>query len=311
MLPFRCVVLIFGGVTEQPSVQETTSSEQTPPITEQVPPESTDLVIHTSKEKVSVEEPPSKRLKFLFTNSLFQTTSFEYSPTPPRDENKGKGIAIEEEPVKHLMPMLEQGGSDPKTLNLQHFNISGIKMTLEEAQAQLTEIKSYKINNVSKFATMRIKRNDQPLSLTVYDKFVLKQLGLSEWIEVHTLASKNKSKAIDILLKNFKANFEWIKTQTRKLGIPPPHELSTFRFSAAENKRKRSSEILKEVFMKEDIVVDEMHKNLIPPPRVKGSRGLVIRKQESEIFFYSGNFDLVFQREEEFHLTTTAQLIRL
>ncbi|GJY90990.1 retrovirus-related pol polyprotein from transposon TNT 1-94 [Tanacetum coccineum] len=331
MLPFRCVVLIFGGVTEQPSVQETTSSEQTPPITEQVPPESTDLVIHTSKEKVSVEEPPSKRLKFLFTNSLFQTTSFEYSPTPPRDENKGKGIAIEEEPVKHLMPMLEQGGSDPKTLNLQHFNISGIKMTLEEAQAQLTEMKrladrkakqekteqkltafsneeleaqiSYKINNVSKFATMRIKRNDQPLSLTVYDKFVLKQLGLSEWIEVHTLASKNKSKAIDILLKNFKANFEWIKTQTRKLGIPPPHELSTFRFSAAENKRKRSSEILKEVFMKEDIVVDEMHKNLIPPPRVKGSRGLVIRKQESEIFFYSEAEEMFAKLE----LTTEAR----
>ncbi|GJY74292.1 hypothetical protein Tco_0478723 [Tanacetum coccineum] len=84
---------------EQPYVQEKTSSEQTPSITEQVPPESTTLVVHASGEKDSEER---------FTDSLFQTTSSEYSPTPPRDENKGKGIATEEEPVKHFMPLIEQ-----------------------------------------------------------------------------------------------------------------------------------------------------------------------------------------------------------
>ncbi|GJS24926.1 ribonuclease H-like domain-containing protein [Tanacetum coccineum] len=52
-----------------------------------------------------------------------------------------------------------------------------------------------------------------------------------------------------------------------------------------------------------------MHRNLVPPPKVEGSRGLVIREPESGIFFYNGNFDLIFQREE-FHLATTAQLIR-
>ncbi|GJW13124.1 hypothetical protein Tco_0017257 [Tanacetum coccineum] len=84
---------------EQPSMQEKTSSEQTPSITEQVPPESTTLVVHASGEKDSEER---------FTDSLFQKTSSEYSPTPPRDENKGKGIATEEEPVKHFMPLIEQ-----------------------------------------------------------------------------------------------------------------------------------------------------------------------------------------------------------
>ncbi|GJT83915.1 hypothetical protein Tco_1058257 [Tanacetum coccineum] len=53
-----------------------------------------------------------------------------------------------------------------------------------------------------------------------------------------------------------------------------------------------------------------MHRNLIPPSWVEGSRWLVIREPKSGIFFYNGNFDLVFQREEEFHLATTAQLIR-
>ncbi|GJY11149.1 probable receptor-like protein kinase [Tanacetum coccineum] len=54
-----------------------------------------------------------------------------------------------------------------------------------------------------------------------------------------------------------------------------------------------------------------MQRNLNPPLGVEGTRGLVIREPKSGIFFYNGNFDLVFQREEEFHLDTTAQLIRL
>ncbi|GJZ06933.1 hypothetical protein Tco_0540726, partial [Tanacetum coccineum] len=96
------------------------------------------LVVHTPEEKASKdkaieEEPPSKRLK--------TTSSSEYFPTPPRDENKGKGIDTKEEPMKLLMPLIEQGESDPKMLNLHQFSISGKKMTLEDAQAQLTEMK--------------------------------------------------------------------------------------------------------------------------------------------------------------------------
>ncbi|GKD57668.1 hypothetical protein Tco_1291055 [Tanacetum coccineum] len=58
-------------------------------------------------------------------------------------------------------------------------------------------------------------------------------------------------------------------------------------------------------------MVDGMHRNMVPPPGVEGRKGLVIRELESGIFFYNGNFDLVFHREEEFHLAIAAQLIRL
>ncbi|GKE28180.1 hypothetical protein Tco_1443564, partial [Tanacetum coccineum] len=90
-----------------------------------------------------------------------------------------------------------------------------------------------------------------------------------------------------------------IKTQAGKLSIPPLPELLDFGLSSAEKKRKRSSEIIKEIFVKEDIVVDEICRNLVPPPGVEGSRGLVIREPESRIFFYNGNFDLRSTLEAE------------
>ncbi|GKE73453.1 hypothetical protein Tco_1535494 [Tanacetum coccineum] len=62
---------------------------------------------------------------------------------------------------------------------------------------------------------------------------------------------------------------------------------------------------------RENVVVDGMHRNLVPPEVVVGSNGLVIKEPESESFVYNGNFDLVFQREKEFHLATIAQLIRV
>ncbi|GJZ04864.1 hypothetical protein Tco_0538139 [Tanacetum coccineum] len=108
----------------------------------------------------------------------------------------------------------------------------------------------------NKDATMRIERDGQPLSLTVYEKFGLKQLGFTEWIEIQALSSKGKGKAIDTLLRSLKA------------------------------------------------------KNLTPPQGIIGSPGLVITEPGAGIFYYNGNFDLVFQRESEFYLPTNAQLIR-
>nr|GEV30751.1 MADS-box transcription factor 23-like [Tanacetum cinerariifolium] len=52
-------------------------------------------------------------------------------------------------------------------------------------------------------------------------------------------------------------------------------------------------------------------RNLVPPSGVEGRKRLVIKEPLSGIFFYNGNFDLNFQTEEEFHLATTTQLIRL
>ncbi|GJT61686.1 hypothetical protein Tco_1005219 [Tanacetum coccineum] len=124
---------------EHPTIQELPSIEQAPPVYENAehapsvskPAQTTiALVVHTPKEKdsedkVSEEKPSPKRPKFLRPNpstasptplssilpqnmtmgqfTIFKITSSKYSPTPPRDESKGKGIVVEEEPLKQLL----------------------------------------------------------------------------------------------------------------------------------------------------------------------------------------------------------------
>ncbi|GJX90780.1 hypothetical protein Tco_0344106 [Tanacetum coccineum] len=110
-------------------------------------------------------------------------------------------------------------------------------------------------------------------------------------LKVLTPAQRVKSKANDLLLKNLKAKFQWLKTQAEKLGIPTPPQLTAAGVSSAEKKRKRTSKIIKEVFMSEYIVVDGKYRNLVPPLRVRGSIGLVISEPKSEIFLLQWNFD--------------------
>ncbi|GJW64607.1 hypothetical protein Tco_0116491 [Tanacetum coccineum] len=66
-----------------------------------------------------------------------------------------------------------------------------------------------------------------------------------------------------------------------------------------EKKRKRK-ELMKEVFVTEDVRVDGMGRNLIPPLGVIPIQGLVISEPESKIFFMNGNTDIGFHRESEF-----------
>ncbi|GJT90707.1 hypothetical protein Tco_1079552 [Tanacetum coccineum] len=333
---------IMGADEAKANAQGEQSSEQTPPTTKSTPPITSALIIHSAEEnrledKPSEDEPLVKKLKFLIqtplssiapqvfkqlavenlsvenvTNSIFQTTSFDFSPTPPRDESKVNGIATKENLMKDLIREIkrlvdlkaEQEKSEMRLKKLSSEEIQAQAQKLAEYEAKrkrmleeynhcitfranplpITKI-SYKINRVTNDVTMRIERNNQPLNVTVHEKFVLRQLGFSEWIE--------------------------IKTQAEKSGIPLPLELSAFGLSVAEKKRKRSSEIIKKVFVTEDIKVDGMKRNLIPPSRVIGSEGLVISEPESDIFFYNHNFGLVFQREEEFHLETTPQLTKI
>ncbi|GKE86638.1 hypothetical protein Tco_1560380, partial [Tanacetum coccineum] len=193
-----------------------------------------------------------KKLKFLIPTptplrSIFpEPTPIDPTPlrepTLPRDERKGKGIATEEEPMKHLLPLIEQADLKAekeeskkallKIINPASIQAQAAKMVEYEAKRAkmlaeynhyityradkrpITKI-NYRIDKVSKDATMRIERDNQPLSLE----------------------SDSSS-------------------------------------------------------------------------RVVGSRGLVITEPESGIFYYNGNYDLVFQRENELHLATTAQLIR-
>ncbi|GJY04747.1 heat shock 70 kDa protein BIP1 [Tanacetum coccineum] len=113
-----------------------------------------------------------------------------------------------------------------------------------------------------------------------------------------------------MLLQSLRSKFQWVMDQAKKLGLPPPPALVTFGMTAEEKKRKRT-QFLKEAFVTEDIKVDGMNMNLIPPPNVMPIEGLVINEPESGIFFMNRNTDIAFQRESEFHLTPTIQLIRI
>ncbi|GKF54663.1 hypothetical protein Tco_0165003 [Tanacetum coccineum] len=140
---------------------------------------------------------------------------------------------------------------------------------MEEAQAQLSKIKRLADLKAGKEKSEKalleimnpVNIQAQAKKMAEYEakraKMLaeLKQLGFNEWIEIQALASNEKA---------------------GKLGLPPPPELLASGLTAVEKKRKRTSEILKEVFVTEDIRVDEMHRNLIPPPGVVGSKGLVI-----------------------------------
>ncbi|GJW82558.1 hypothetical protein Tco_0146533 [Tanacetum coccineum] len=55
-------------------------------------------------------------------------------------------------------------------------------ITFREDPLPITKF-SYRVNNSTKEGTMRITRNNQPLNLKVYEKFVLKKLGFTEWLE--------------------------------------------------------------------------------------------------------------------------------
>nr|GEY50443.1 hypothetical protein [Tanacetum cinerariifolium] len=97
--------------------------------------------------------------------------------------------------------------------------------------------------------------------------------------------------------------------QAKKLGLPPPPALVTFRMTAREKKKR--TEFLKEVFVTKDIKVDGMGKNLIPPFEVVPIEGLVSKEPKPGIFYMNRNTDIAFQRESEFHLTPAVQLIRI
>ncbi|GKE80705.1 hypothetical protein Tco_1550705 [Tanacetum coccineum] len=109
---------------------------------------------------------------------------------------------------------------------------------------------------------------------------------------VHTLASKKTRKSNDMLLQSLRAKFQWVMVQAKKLGFPLPPALAI-----AEEKKRKRTQFLKEAFVTEDIKVDGMDRNLIPPPEVVPIEGLVIREHESGIFYMNRNADIVFQRE--------------
>nr|GEV88377.1 retrovirus-related Pol polyprotein from transposon TNT 1-94 [Tanacetum cinerariifolium] len=354
---------------ERPPAQEISNVKQAPPIPESVKEENAlvlhtlvekSLEINTSEKKVTYDEPPVEKLKFLLptpslilsptplnlilhepilkpdaitmtieqlTKHLYKTTSSIFFPTPLRESNpprdptpskdKSKGrsfgtpdghitnddVIAQLKEIKRLADLKAEKEKSEKSLKkiMNPVTISAHAQKMAEYEAKrkkmfneynhqiaqkadqlpITKI-SYRVNS-SKEVTIRITKGNDPLNLTIYEMFRLKTLGLVNGLKYMLWPPRQRAKA---------------------LGILPPPEISTFGVSINDKKIKRSSEILTEVFKKKDVVVGS-------PLGVEGRKGLVIEEPELGVFFYNGNFDLVFQREKEFHLATTPQLIRL
>ncbi|GJX37706.1 hypothetical protein Tco_0251009 [Tanacetum coccineum] len=270
-----------------------------------------------------------------FSTSLFRSGASQYTPVPPSNKtDKGKVIAqsIDDCALKKIMPYIEEGGSTPNLSSVKHFRIVDEKklkrLTSAQLKAQeqvLTEIETkriqhinksreeyiryisfkddplpitkfnYRVSKTTKIATMRIVRNNQLMNYKIFDDFKHKMLGFTEWIELHSLASKRQNAINDQLLNNLKAKFKWVANTIDKLGILPPPQLTDFELPPAKRKRNRMAKIIKEVFVSEEIVVDGMHINLNLPHRITtGTAGQVIKEPEARIFLYNGNFDLIF-----------------
>nr|GEV82541.1 putative pentatricopeptide repeat-containing protein At1g17630 [Tanacetum cinerariifolium] len=107
------------------------------------------------------------------------------------------------------------------------------------------------------------------------------------------LKDSSKGKAVAIIEKSgnelVKSQEEGVViNQAKRIGLPSPPELATFGLSAEEKKRKMT-DLIKEVFITENVRVDGMDRNLIPPPEIMPIQGLVINEPESRIFFMNGN----------------------
>nr|GEW73288.1 hypothetical protein [Tanacetum cinerariifolium] len=121
---------------------------------------------------------------------------------------------------------------------------------------------NYKVNNDLKEATMRITRNSQPLNLKIYDKFILKMLGISKWLELHALTSNRLNATNDQLLKNLKAKFQWVATTTERLGIPPLPQLTAFEITPTEKKRKKKAKPVYIVDLTLNVLLDRFVDNV-------------------------------------------------
>nr|GEY71167.1 hypothetical protein [Tanacetum cinerariifolium] len=188
---------------------------------------------------------------------LFGTTFSKFSPTPPREPTPLRVPAK----GKEIFIVKDQVNE-----LVTYQEEGGSIPKIPKLKSFITSEKTLYTVNSNKEASMKIIRGDNPLNLIVHPKFRLKSLGFSEWLEA------------------------------KKLGLPPPLALGTFRMTPEEKKRKRT-QILKEAFVTKDIKVDGMNRNLIPPPGFVPIEGPVIKELESGIFYMNRNTDIVFQRE--------------
>ncbi|GJR71461.1 hypothetical protein Tco_0083826 [Tanacetum coccineum] len=95
----------------------------------------------------SVMPPAFTNIPFYqFAENLFKTKESKFSPSPPRHDiqDKGKGIVEpnKDDQIKMIMPLVDEGGSNPDLLELKKFRGTRERpMTIEEAKQQMEEPK--------------------------------------------------------------------------------------------------------------------------------------------------------------------------
>ncbi|GJR52694.1 hypothetical protein Tco_1403215 [Tanacetum coccineum] len=109
------------------------------------------------------------------------------------EKSSEKNVSDDEPPAKKLKFLIPTS-SIPSPTPLKARMLEEFNKCIHERTNPLPITKiSYRVNS-SKEASMMITRGNDPLNLTVYDKFRLRTLGFSEWLEVPALASKSKGK---------------------------------------------------------------------------------------------------------------------
>ncbi|GKD15579.1 hypothetical protein Tco_1199986 [Tanacetum coccineum] len=179
-----------------------------------------------------------------------------------------KEVALQLQEIKRLDDLKAVKDKSEETLRRDEY-LNCIEF--KDDQLPIINI-SYRVTKSTNIATMHITRNNQPLNYKIFEDFRLKMLGFTEWLELHKLASKKQGVPNDQLLKNLKAKFKWVATTSNKLNIPTPHQLTDFEIPPVEQKQKRATEILKEVFVSKYVVVDGMHMSLTPPQGVTSKK---------------------------------------
>ncbi|GJX11394.1 hypothetical protein Tco_0201253 [Tanacetum coccineum] len=250
------------------------------------------------------KQPLSNRLKIMhpipskpqpsvkqFTDQLFRTTSLNFSPTPlreptpPRDESKGKGIATEE-PPKDIMLFIEEGGSVPNMPNLKSFVLPEGTLSQEKFMAQLKEMKILvdlkeqekkseeelkKLLNPATLKTPSLKweehKEKKAKLLKKFNKCISERTSPLPITKISYVVNSSKTATMRITRDKDPLNLKvYPDFRLRMLGFSEWLEVHAL---ASKKKRKRKrTEFLKEMFVTEDIRVDEMNRNLIPPPEL-------------------------------------------
>nr|GEV98989.1 hypothetical protein [Tanacetum cinerariifolium] len=200
---------------------------------------------------------------------LFKTTSSRFSPTPPReptpprDSSKGKAVAIIEEPRNELVKYQEEEGFDSKMPKLKSFITPEGPLSQEEYNNQIREIKRLNDLKAEQERTdNELRKLFNPATLKAHAQKMTKlEAKKATMMRGYKHQISFRADTLPITKINYVIN------KAKRLGLPLPPELATFGLTAKE-KKKKMTELIREVFVTKNVRVDGIDKNLIPPPGI-------------------------------------------